>query len=129
MNPDCSENIVDLSKNRIEQIKKQREIKRKHLMNMILRQTNYTEEKALEELKKWNYNTLYVMKAYLNPNFMVKKEKKLGSVNQRMMGEIRNFCDTGNKLNFMRRELTRQHQIIQNHITSQKEINPEENPS
>lgn len=129
MNPDCSENIVDLSKNRIEQMKKQRDIKRKHLMNMILRQTNYTEEKVLEELKKWNYNTLYVMKAYLNPNFMVKKEKKLGSVNQRMMGEIRNFCDTGNKLNFMRRELTRQHQIIQNHITSQKERNPEENPS
>ena len=43
---------------------------------MILRQTNYTEEEALKELIKWNYNTLYVMKAYLNPNFMEKKTKK-----------------------------------------------------
>ena len=35
-----------------------------------------------------------------------------------MMTEIRNFCDRGNKLHYMKRELSRQHSLIKNHITS-----------
>jgi len=81
------------------------EKKRNILLNMIMRQTNYTEKKALNELKKWNYNTLHVMKAYLNPEFQQKKQPNNKSVNQRMMTEIRLFCDKGTKIYNMKQEL------------------------
>ncbi len=76
---------------------KQREFanKRKEaIVNMIKSQTNYTEEEIESKLSQWNGNYLNVIKEYLDPNFKNKKkpvEKK--SVNQMMMGEIRNFMD------------------------------------
>ena len=69
---DISANI-DISMNLKEEVRK---IKREELINLIMRQTDYTEEKILERLKYWNYNSLYVIKEYLNPNFFEKKKKK-----------------------------------------------------
>ena len=45
------------------------EIKKKELIKLIKRQTDYNEEEILEKLKFWNYNYLNVIKEYLNPNF------------------------------------------------------------
>ena len=62
---------------------------------LIKSQTNYTDEEAKEKLEKWNGNYMNVIKEYLNPNFQIKREKKDNrTVNQRMMGEIRDFMDT-----------------------------------
>ena len=76
---------------------KQREFAKKRreaIVNMIKNQTNYTEEEIESKLDQWGGNYLNVIKEYLDPNFKSKKkpvEKK--SVNQMMMGEIRNFMD------------------------------------
>lgn len=76
---------------------KQREFAKKRreaIVNMIKNQTNYTEEEIESKLDQWDGNYLNVIKEYLDPNFKNKKkpvEKK--SVNQMMMGEIRNFMD------------------------------------
>ena len=51
-------------------------MKKEKILDMIMTQTNYTEEEALEKLKKWNYNTIFVIKDYLNPDFLKKKEEK-----------------------------------------------------
>lgn len=98
---------VDISENIIKQKKKIKEIKRRELLNMIMRQTNYTEEETIIQLKKWNYNSLLVMKAYLNPNFMEKKANptESKSLNQRVMTEIRGFCDKGAHLHRLRQEM------------------------
>ena len=77
MSMDISTNsVVDISTNLIkkedlrEEIKK---IKREELIKMIMRQTDYDREKILERLKFWNYNSLHVIKEYLNPNFLKKE--------------------------------------------------------
>jgi|TARA_X000001036_G_C20294596_1_gene649765 hypothetical protein len=60
-------------------------------INIIINQTNYSKDKALEKLKEWDYNYMNVIREYLNPNFENKKINKSQSVNQMMMTEIRNL--------------------------------------
>jgi len=118
MNREISKNIKDISNN--EQDKK--EIKKEMLLQMIMRQTNYTKEEAIENLKKWNYNTIYVMKAYLNPDFY--KEKKIDepkSTNQRMMREIRGFCDRGTRIYNLQKKMRQQQQMIQSIAQQQQQ--------
>ena len=66
----------------------------KEVINLIIRQTDYTEEEASLKLKQWNNNYINVIKEYLNPDFNEKpKETKTKTLNQQMMGEIRQFMD------------------------------------
>jgi hypothetical protein len=69
-------------------------IREKEVINLVMRQTDYTEEQTKEKLKQWNNNYIYVIKEYLNPNFNKKETKKsTKTLNQQMMGEIRSFMD------------------------------------
>ena len=104
---------------------KQREFanKRKEaIVNMIKSQTNYTEEEIESKLSQWNGNYLNVIKEYLDPNFKNKKkpvEKK--SVNQMMMGEIRNFMDDVSiKYEQRKRESKREQEYINKLIEEYK---------
>jgi aspartate oxidase len=66
----------------------------KEVINLVMRQTDYTEEEAIDRLKKWNNNYINVIKEYLNPNFDQPTQKsKPKTLNQQMMGEIRQFMD------------------------------------
>ena len=111
MSMDISTNsVVDISTNLIkkedlrEEIKK---IKREELIKMIMRQTDYDEDKVLERLKYWNYNSLFVIKEYLNPDFLKKKEeKKKISLDQRMRGEMRRFCDRGLRIYDIKKKIS-----------------------
>ncbi len=111
MSMDISTNsVVDISTNLIkkedlrEEIKK---IKREELIKMIMRQTDYDEDKVLERLKYWNYNSLFVIKEYLNPDFLKKKEeKKKISLDQRMRGEMRRFCDRGQRIYDIKKKIS-----------------------
>ena len=114
---DISKNIIDTSNN----LQVKREKKKEMLLQMIMRQTNYTKEEAIENLKKWNYNTLYVMKAYLNPEFYKKNIEEPKSTNQRMMKEIRSFCDRGTRLYNLRKSLIQQQNIIQSIAEQQQQ--------
>ena len=67
------------------------EIKEERL-KLIMRQTNYTKEEALNKLK--NKNVLDIIKEYLKADLKVKQNKEK-SINQKVMDEIRTFCDTG----------------------------------
>ena len=107
------ETIVDISTNDALNIstnaalKEQvREIKREELIKMIMRQTDYDREKILERLKFWNYNSLHVIKEYLNPNFLKKDEKKELTLDQRMRGEIRNFCERGQRIYDLKKKIS-----------------------
>ena len=63
------------------------------IINLVVRQTNYSREEAIEKLEKWNNNHLNVIKEYLNPNFNKKKETKKLSTNQKIIKGIRNYMD------------------------------------
>mgnify|MGYP000090629005 FL=1 len=66
----------------------------KEVINLVMRQTNYTEEKTINKLKEWNNNYIKVIKEYLNPEFNKKvKKEETRTLNQQMMGEIRTFMD------------------------------------
>ena len=72
-----------------------------------MRQTDYDEDKVLERLKYWNYNSLFVIKEYLNPDFLKKKEeKKKISLDQRMRGEMRRFCDRGQRIYDIKKKIS-----------------------
>lgn len=69
-------------------------IREKEVINLVMRQTDYTEEQTKQKLKQWNNNYINVIKEYLNPNFNKKETKKsTKTLNQQMMGEIRSFMD------------------------------------
>jgi len=69
-------------------------IREKEVINLVMRQTDYTEEQSKEKLKQWNNNYINVIKEYLNPEFNKKEIKQTSkTLNQQMMGEIRTFMD------------------------------------
>ena len=69
-------------------------IREKEVINLVMRQTDYTEEQTKEKLKQWNNNYINVIKEYLNPEFNKKEIKTTNkTLNQQMMGEIRTFMD------------------------------------
>ena len=66
-------------------------------INIVVSQTNYDLETAKKKMKEWDNDYELVIKEYFNPNFMKKKEKKKElSLNQKIMGEIRDFMDECN---------------------------------
>ena len=88
----------ELQRQREEALKQKIEVRKKALVDLVVRQTDYDEDKAMIKLIEWNYNYLNVIKEYMNPNFQnVKKEEKTGTKNQMIYGEIRNFMDDVNK--------------------------------
>ena len=88
----------ELQRQREEALKQKIEVIKKALVDLVVRQTDYYEDKAMIKLIEWNYNYLNVIKEYMNPNFQnVKKEEKTGTKNQMIYGEIRSFMDDVNK--------------------------------
>ena len=68
-----------------------------NIINLVIKQTNYSRDEAIEKLESWNGNYVNVVKEYLNPNFKEKKEKKKLTKNQQVMAGIRNFMDEASK--------------------------------
>ena len=85
--------------------KTKEEIRKQEIIKLVMRQTDYSEEKVIEKLQLWNNNYLNVIKEYMNPNFQNKiVEKKFVSKNQKIYGEIRNFMDVANRNYLMRKK-------------------------
>lgn len=61
-------------------------------IKIILGQTDYSEEKALEKLKEFNFDELKVIKSYLG--ITEKKEETIKSVNQEIYKQIRYRLDS-----------------------------------
>ena len=89
-----------------------------------MRQTDYTEEQVKEKLVQWNNNYINVIKEYLNPSFQKKNpsSKKSKTLNQQMMGEIRNFMDDV-YVKFENRKKYNQYATILNNLREQQEKN------
>ena len=68
--------------------------RRTEIVKLVIAQTDYDEEKALERLVYWNGNYLNVIKEYLNPDFNKKVDVEDNrSNNQKMMSGYRDFMD------------------------------------
>ena len=60
-------------------------------IQIILRQTDYTEEKAREKLQEFNYNEIDVIKDYFG--ITEKKAPPIKSVNQAIYKQLRSHLD------------------------------------
>ena len=86
---------MSLSKNLTPEQKKTLylENKQKELIKMVMRQTDYSEEKTKEKLKEHNNNYETVIKEYMGVDINEKKKTTYNSTNQAIYGEIRNLMD------------------------------------
>lgn len=57
------------------------------MIQKIIRQTDYTEKKALQKLEEFNYDYILVLKDYFG--IPIQKEEKIKSVNQEIYKQIR----------------------------------------
>jgi ATP-dependent Lon protease len=71
-------------------------------VEMILRQTDYTEEEAKKKLKEFNYDHIQVVKSYLG--ITEKKEPCIKSVNQEIYKQIRHKLDSNMREYNLRKE-------------------------
>ena len=85
-------------------------------VDMICRQTEYTEDEAREKLEKNNYNYQLVLNEYFGIKESPKKEK---TINQQIYGEIRNLMDTGAR-NFRQEQDRDRAKAYQEYIEKQK---------
>ena len=87
-------------------------------INLVITQTNYDRESAIEKLNKWNGDAIKVVKEYLNPDFENKKKSKEDlSTNQQIMSSIRNFMDDVYKGHIERKKQQALHEAEQKNIT------------
>tara|TARA_Y100000590_G_scaffold261158_1_gene293220 strand:+ start:41 stop:280 length:240 start_codon:yes stop_codon:yes gene_type:complete len=68
-------------------------IRYEETIKLICRQTNYSKQEAEEKYKEWDYDYINVIKEYINPDFNKIKQKKGKTMNQKIMTEIRYFCN------------------------------------
>jgi len=80
--------------------------KKKEIVKLVCRQTDYTEEGAQTLLEENKYNYMKIIKEWINPpsNKKDTEDKPAKSLNQRVIGEIRNFMDEGYKLTEYRKK-------------------------
>ena len=101
--------IVDVSgeilkQQRIDERNKLMVERRQGMVELIMRQTGYDEEKAEERLTHWKNNYLHAIKEYINPDFQdIKNTTDPSTKNQMIYGEIRNFMDDVNKQQLQRK--------------------------
>jgi len=100
----------ELIKYRAEAMEKQMANRRQAMIELIMRQTDYTEEVARIKLEHWKNNYLHVIKEYMNPDFQDKLEtpEPSSTKNQMIYGEIRNFMDDVNKQQLQRKRRSEQ---------------------
>tara|TARA_A200000113_G_scaffold53823_1_gene44667 strand:+ start:804 stop:1208 length:405 start_codon:yes stop_codon:yes gene_type:complete len=101
-----SEVEVDSSKEQLQKQEKQASIDRvrRELIAMVMRQTDYSEEVAIEKLTEYNGNYEKVIRDYLVGTPIVQPTVKEQSLNQRVFGEIRSYMDDASSAYYKKKE-------------------------
>lgn len=100
------------------------------ILEIVLRQTDYTEEQAIQHLEEENYNFEVVLKKYMNPEYKKQQENTIErtenlSVNQKIYKEIRDFMDHGSMLYQKRKEYSEK--VIENERNATNNTNDNTN--
>lgn len=64
-------------------------------IQIIMRQTDYSNEEARNELEKHNFNIMKTLSSFMNPKKRESENVKQKSVNQQIYSQIRNYLDNG----------------------------------
>tara|TARA_E500000178_G_C16572583_1_gene552361 strand:+ start:102 stop:446 length:345 start_codon:yes stop_codon:yes gene_type:complete len=97
------------------------------LRDILMRQTEYSEEEAVNKLEEYQYNIKNILNEYYN---IIEKPKKTSkSVNQQTYTEIRNMMDTASanyrltkELNERKEKIQKSAQLIFNSSMREREV-------
>ncbi len=96
-----------------------------NMRNLIMRQTDYDETTADLMLEKHNYDVMSVVRGFLNPEPVEKKNTEndvVISTNQQIYGEIRNMMDNAS-MNYRReKEAQEMREMVRQEYIKRKEI-------
>lgn len=109
------------SKNQIERF----ESGLKEACGVIMRQTDYSEEKSLEKLKEHDLNVVSVVHEYLGVKSVEKKDER--STNQKVFGEFRKFLDDASNAHYKKQEAEQQRQEYISRLEAAKRIISDKN--
>jgi len=101
----------------MEKLNLENEQVKNEIVEIVVRQTDYSREDAILKLELNNYNFHKVIKEYMTPerDREDKKNEKKMNVNQQIFKEIRNMMDSGERNKRFADEL-------KNRIKSEKEL-------
>jgi anion-transporting ArsA/GET3 family ATPase len=97
----------------------------KDACGVIMRQTDYNEEKALEKLKEHDLNVVSVVHEYLGVKSIEKKDDR--TTNQKVFGEFRRFLDEASSTYYKKQEAENQRQEYNYRIEAAKKIIDQKN--
>ena len=129
---DTSNNqIIDVSSNEValleqqERRKKIIEVKREQyritLRDLVMRQTDYDAETAMQKLKKYDGNVMMIIREYMGPSKKIESNNPT-STNQVIMKEIRTMMDTASANYRIKKDLEeRKNMFIEKMQNTQKE--------
>lgn len=88
------DNTLKKQEELIQKRKEQYERHIENLKNIILRQTDYSEEEVMNKLKEHNNNAMNVIREYMGSSSTGKPDKPAKSENQQMYAGMRGMLDT-----------------------------------
>ena len=97
----------------------------KEACGVIMRQTDYSEEKSLEKLKEHDLNVVSVVHEYLGVKSVEKKDER--STNQKVFGEFRKFLDDASNAHYKKQEAEQQRQEYISRLEAAKRIISDKN--
>ena len=94
-----------------EQVLSREEQKKIYLRDVVMRQTEYTEEQALQKLQEFNFDVMAVVRDYMGISTK-NIEPPVKSVNQQIYGEIRNMMDCAASKYRIKKEMDEKRELI-----------------
>ena len=82
-----------------------------YLRDVVMRQTEYTEEQAMNKLHEFKFDVMAVVRDYMGISTK-KIEGPIKSVNQQIYGEIRNMMDNAASNYRIKKELDEKRKLI-----------------
>tara|TARA_B100000902_G_C27210855_1_gene864276 strand:- start:333 stop:743 length:411 start_codon:yes stop_codon:yes gene_type:complete len=82
-----------------------------YLRDVVMRQTEYTEEQAINKLQEYKYDVIAVVRDFMGINTN-KIEAPVKSVNQQIYGEIRNMMDDAASKYRIKKEIDEKRELI-----------------
>ena len=94
-----------------EQVLSREEQKKIYLRDVVMRQTEYTEEQAYQKLQEFNFDVMAVVRDYMGINTK-NIEPPVKSVNQQIYGEIRNMMDNAASNYRIKKEMDEKRELM-----------------
>ena len=126
------ENIIhdNTLKKQEELIQKRKEQYERHienLKNIILRQTDYSEEEVMNKLKEHNNNAMNVIREYMGSSSTGKPDKPAKSENQQMYAGMRGMLDTAARNYRIKKENEEKIELMKQQFINAQNKNKNEN--